>query len=578
MRIKTFVSAFGLLLLHGCASLSEPPRTSIYDPQITPQTTQTSSSSPQNSQEQTQPSETGPISAKIIQAKPEFRPKPSKTDPTSAREDDVWQRIRIGFAIAELDSDLVQRHENWYAARPDYVARMFSRSQRYLYHIVEEVEKRGMPTEVALLPMIESAFNPKAYSRAHASGIWQFIPSTGKDFGLQQNWWYDGRRDVTAATDAALDYLQRLHRMFGSWELALAAYNWGEGSVGRAIARNEAAGEPTDYLSLRMPDETRHYVPKLLAIKNIVMNPAAYGIALNAIPNQPYFGKVKLDKHIDVALAAKLAGMSLDEFTSLNPAYNRPVINTEQSRNILLPVERVGLFKENLAAYDKPLVSWQAYKARKGEKLDKIAKRFAIPVSTLRMTNTVRGPNRLKSAVTLLVPRGEDHNSTELVVAAISAPPVAESPSEKTTVLVREQEKPVRRLVHVVKRGETLSSIALRYQVQPATIKQLNRLRSNMVALGRKLLITGGETQVARGGKKSIQLAKSDVAKAKKAVATAGKKAAKDKPSYAVVKRGDTLTSIARRFKVAVDDLQRWNKISKRGPAAGSRIIVAKND
>lgn len=577
MLIKTLTCAFGLSLLSGCASLSEQPRTPTDDFRMAGPTAQPIASSAEKSQEQTQPLENGPARAKTVQAKPEFRPKPSKMD-SNAREDDVWQRIRIGFAMPELDSELVQRHENWYAARPDYVGRMFGRGQRYLYHIVEEVEKRGMPTEIALLPIIESAFNPKAYSRSHASGIWQFIPSTGKDFGLQQNWWYDGRRDVMAATNAALDYLQRLHRMFGSWELALAAYNWGEGSVGRAIARNEAAGESTDYLSLRMPDETRRYVPKLLAIKNIVMNPGAYGIALNAIPNQPYFAKVKLDKHIDVALAAKLAGMSLDEFTSLNPAYNRPVINTEQSRSILLPVERVDLFKENLANYDKPLVSWQAYQARKGEKLDKIAKRFDIPVSTLRATNTVGGPNRLKSAVTLLVPRGENHNSDELVTAAMSAPPLAESPTEKKTVTrERDEDEPAKRLVHVVKRGETLFSIALRYQVQPATIKQLNRLRSNVVALGRKLLITGDETQIART-EKSLRWAKAGVAKAEKVVDAASKKAGKDKPSYAVVKHGDTLTSIARRFKVAVHDLKRWNKISKRSPAPGTKIIVAKND
>lgn len=540
--------------------------------QTVPISTQTNSPAP--AVKRSVPAKSVPAApTKSVESKPKVEPVAIEST-SLVPIDDVWQRIRIGFAMPALETELVQRHENWYADRPDYVKRMFSRSQRYLYHIVEEVEKRGMPTEVALLPMIESAFNPKAYSRAHASGIWQFIPSTGKDFGLQQNWWYDGRRDVMAATNAALDYLQRLHRMFGSWELALAAYNWGEGSVGRAIARNEAAGEPTDYLSLRMPDETRQYVPKLLAIKNIVMNPAAYGIALNTIPNQPYFAKVKLDKHIDVALAAKLAGMPLDEFTSLNPAYNRPVINTEQSRSILLPVERVDLFKENLANYDKPLVSWQAYQARKGEKLDKIAKRFDISVSTLRATNTVGGPNRLKSAVTLLVPRNDPANTDELTVAAVSAPTQAEA--FERTAAVRDQDddkQPAKRLVHIVKRGETLFSIASRYQVQPATIKQMNRLRSNVVALGRKLLIHSGDSRKVRQEAKSIRLAKAE----KRAEAT-GRKQEKSKPSYAVVKRGDTLTSIARRFKVGVHDLQRWNKISKRGPAPGSRIIVAKND
>lgn len=573
MQIKTLTSAFGLLLLFGCASFSESPRMAIDDSRLMEQTAQPTANSPV----QRGPSQVTPAPVKIAESSPKLnpKPKPPETAATTALDDDVWQRIRIGFAMPQLNTELVQRHEAWYAERPDYVNRMFTRGQLYLYHIVEEVEKRGMPTEIALLPIIESAFNPKAYSRARASGIWQFMPLTGKDFGLQQNWWYDGRRDVMAATNAALDYLQRLHRQFGTWELALAAYNWGEGSVARAIARNEAAGEPTDYLSLRMPDETRQYVPKLLAVKNIVMNPAAYGIALNTIPNQPYFAKVKLDKHIDVALAAKLAGMPLADFTSLNPAYNRPVINTEQSRNILLPVERVDLFKENLANYDKPLVSWQAYQARKGEKLDKIAKRFAIPVSSLRATNTVNGPNRLKSSVTLLVPRGEHDISSELVVAAMAVPSVsADSPSEKKSV-ARERDddnEAAKRLVHVVKRGETLFSIASRYQVQPGTIKQLNRMRSNVVALGKKLLITGSETRIA----KNAEAKPKRLASAEKTVTKAVDK--KREPSYAVVKRGDTLASIARRFKVAVHDLQRWNKISKRGPAAGSRIIVAQND
>lgn len=520
---------------------------------------------------------------RVAEPKPRPEPRPEATVvevSSPAPVDDVWQRVRVGFAMPELDSQLVARHEAWYGARPDYVKRMVERGQRYLYHIVEEVEKRGMPTEVALLPMIESAFNPTAYSRSHASGIWQFIPSTGKDFGLQQNWWYDGRRDVMKATNAALDYLQRLHRMFGSWELALAAYNWGEGSVMRAIARNEAAGEPTDYMSLRMPDETRNYVPKLLAVKNIIMNPGAYGIALGPIPNQPYFAKVKLDKHIDVALAAKLAGMTLSEFTALNPAYNRPVINTEQSRSILLPVERIDLFKENLANYDKPLVTWQAYQARKGEKLDKIAKRFDIPVATLRATNTVKGPNRLKSSMTLLVPRGDDASS-ELVVAALPAQAESEAPEQKKTAARERDDKPSvsERVVHVVKRGETLTSIAARYQVQPATIKQLNRLRSNVVALGRKLLISPADAARPRSVATPTRLAKAERLTKTERKGRA-ERAEKDdsKPSYAVVKRGDTLTSIAKRFKVAVHDLKRWNKLSKRAPQPGTRIIVAKND
>jgi membrane-bound lytic murein transglycosylase D len=241
--------------------------------------------------------------------------------------DNLWGRIRAGLQLGELDSPLTQVHIAWYAKRPDYVARMLGRSRLFLYHIVEEVEKRRMPMEIALLPMVESAFNPQAYSRSHAAGIWQFIPSTGKNYGLQQNVWYDGRRDVTAATQAALDYLQKLFLDFGSWELALAAYNCGEGCVSRAIQKNAARGLPTDYLSLSLPPETRHYVPKLMAVRQLVLAPEDFGVELVDIPNEPYFTRVSLNTGaMDVHSAAKLAGLSVEEFLSLNPAFPRKLI------------------------------------------------------------------------------------------------------------------------------------------------------------------------------------------------------------------------------------------------------------
>lgn len=277
-----------------------------------------------------------------------------------APQDDLWLRIKEGYGMPELSSEYTRNHESWYAARPDYVKRMVARSQRYLYHIVEEVEKRGMPTEIALLPMVESAFNPQAYSRSKASGIWQFIPSTGKDFGLKQNWWVDNRRDVTAATNAALTYLQRLHVMFGTWDLALAAYNAGEGTVRRAIERNRKQGLPTDYESLTLPAETRNYVPKLQAVKNIMTHPEQYGLEILPIPNRPYFTKVSAPEQIDAHLAAKLAEISYEEFSSLNPEYNRPVLTaTGTVHELLLPVGTAEVFKTNLENYDKPLVSWQ---------------------------------------------------------------------------------------------------------------------------------------------------------------------------------------------------------------------------
>jgi len=318
-------------------------------------------------------------------------------------ETDLWQRIRSGYALQDLDSPLVARHGSWYMRHPDYVERMMDRSKLYLYYIVEEVEKRGMPTEIALLPMIESAFIPTAQSRRKASGIWQFIPGTGKKYGLDQDWWYDGRRDVIEATQAALDYLQNLYREFGSWELALAAYNCGEKKIARLLAQNRAKGLPQDYQSLKkLPRETRNYIPKLIAIRNIVSNPAAYGLSLEEIPNAPYFASVSAPSHIDVKLAARLAEMPLEEFVSLNPAYMRPVIKG-QAATLLLPVGKVDTFTENLGNHDEPLVSWQMYRAGKGEWLDKIAQRFGISLVRLKQVNDIRPRSKITVAGQMLL-------------------------------------------------------------------------------------------------------------------------------------------------------------------------------
>ena len=318
----------------------------------------------------------------------------------------LWQRIRQGFGLPDMTSPLVREQEEWYAKRPDYISRTVARSSRYLYYIVEQVEKRGMPTEIALLPIIESAYNPVAYSRAHASGIWQFIPSTGKQYGLQQNFWYDGRRDVTAATNAALDYLEKLYEMFGSWDLALASYNWGEGAVSRAIAKNATKGLPTDYRSLNMPNETRYYMPKLQAVKNIIANPAQYGIDLADVPNQPYFVAVTTTRHIDVKLAAKFADMPLDEFLSLNPGNSRPVIKADGTRTLLFPADKAELFRSNLESNSAPLVSWQAYKLKPGETIDRIAARYSMSVALLKQINGIAPKRGAGAGATLLVPSG----------------------------------------------------------------------------------------------------------------------------------------------------------------------------
>ncbi len=285
----------------------------------------------------------------------------AKIDRTSP-PDDLWERIRNGFGMPDLDGPLVAEKVTWYTARPEYLKRTFERGRRYLYHIVDELERRNMPTEIALLPLVESSFNPMAYSRAHASGLWQFIPGTGKRYELAQNWWYDGRRDIVASTSAALDYLQDIYQMHGDWHLALASYNWGENAVARAVEKNKAAGLPTDFFSLNMPAETRHYVPKLQALKNIVANPASLGLQFDRIPNQPYFATVTKTRDIDVRLAAKLAEMPVEEFIALNPGFNRPLIPVSVNPRIVLPADKVDIFHANLQKHDEnKLVSWQSY-------------------------------------------------------------------------------------------------------------------------------------------------------------------------------------------------------------------------
>jgi membrane-bound lytic murein transglycosylase D len=392
---------------------------------------------------------------------------------------DLWSRIRSGFAMGELNSKLVARHEKWYASHPDYVVRMTERARLYLYYITEEVERRGMPSEIALLPMVESAFNPGAYSASRASGIWQFIPSTGKKFGMEQNWWYDGRRDVISATNGALDYLQNLHNMFGDWELALAAYNCGEGAVLRAQAYNRRHGRPTDYASLKLLKETRNYVPKLLAIKHIIADPSSYGLTLQDIPNEPYFAAVATTKHIDVKLAAQLADISEDEFAALNPAHNRPVILQDNNDYILLPIDKIETFKTNLENYDKPLVSWQSYKPKKGERLDKLAPRFGLSVENLKSVNGLSRRGNISTGQTLLVPVNGEETENEFEAFNMHL-----APTDNLT-----------RTRHIVRKGDTLGGLARRYHVSIAKLKQWNG-QLKVIRIGQPIIVShAGSTQ-----------------------------------------------------------------------------------
>ena len=320
---------------------------------------------------------------------------------------DLWQRVRNGFSMQNLNGPLVTQRQAWYLNHPDALKHTLERSRRYLFHIVTELEKRGMPTEIALLPFVESSFNPLAYSPARAHGMWQFIPSTGKTYNLQQNWWLDQRRDIIASTSAALDYLQHIYEMHGDWHLALASYNWGEGAVGRAVAKNQRLGLPTDYMSLKVPQETRYYVPALQALKNIIAEPQLFGISLDPIPNLPYFGLVEREGPMDVAIAARLAEIPIAEFVALNPAYSRPRMPDVNNSSLVLPAAKVATFRTNLqlhAAQDKPLSAWHIYELKKGEKLDVVAKRYRISGAQLRQYNGITKKTRVGPGLSLLVP------------------------------------------------------------------------------------------------------------------------------------------------------------------------------
>ena len=411
---------------------------------------------------------------------------------------DAWERIRRGYAIPNLNTPLVDKWTAYYARHPEAMNRMANRAGKYLYYIVEEINRRGLPTELALLPFVESAYNPIAYSHAKASGLWQFIPSTGTQFQLKQDWWHDQRRDPIASTNAALDYLEYLFEFQGDWYLALASYNWGEGAVQRAVKRNAAAGKPTDYLSLNMPDETRNYLPKLQAIKNIVADPKKYAVVLPDVDNSPYFVAIKKTVNIDYVLAAQFAELSLEDFQALNPSFNQSVISVKENHAIILPRDRVAIYNKNLAQYRGDLTSWRTYEAQEGENLAAIASKFVVPEGRLRKANRIPGNVRLVSAQTLLIPgpsgegiRLNPADKTSLAQAGqgnTARTTTTSTPSRTAT------NAPTR--THIVRSGDTLGSIAQQYSTTVAAIRALNNLKSDTLRAGTRLQMPSAASRI----------------------------------------------------------------------------------
>jgi membrane-bound lytic murein transglycosylase D len=382
---------------------------------------------------------------------------PQAQAPQTEVEADLWSRIRVGFKLPESDPRLTRIHEQGFTRNSAHIERVAQRSRPYLFYIVEEVERRGMPMEIALLPMIESAFNPQAQSPMKASGIWQFMPATGRIYGLQQNAWYDGRRDILQATHAALDYLEKLHGMFGDWELALAAYNCGEGCVARAQSR----GAGNSYAAIKLPNETRNYVPKLIAVRNIIQEPQRYGIKLDALPNEPYFLQVKLKHPMEARQAARLAEMDMDEFLLLNPGFQRRVIHTETQNVLLLPADKIEIFQFNLHQQEGRH-NLQKYAAKRGETLASIAAKFDVSLEWLKENNPLnlfRG--KVAKPQTLLVPVAK--SSAPRVVAQAAAPSDSDKPLKRPALRT-----------HTVRKGDTLARVAKLYNVKIAAIRQLN--------------------------------------------------------------------------------------------------------
>jgi membrane-bound lytic murein transglycosylase D len=465
---------------------------------------------------------------------------------TLAAPSDLWDRIRRGLSMPDLDTDLVRDREQWYASRPDYIQRMTERSSRYLFHIVEEIERRNMPMELALLPFIESAFNPQAVSSARAAGMWQFMPATGESFDLKQNIFRDDRRDVLASTRAALDYLQQLHNRFGDWHLALAAYNWGQGNVNRAITRNQREGLPTRYNDLNMPMETRMYVPKLQAVENIIANPEAFRTQLPLIGNHPFFDTVTLDRDMDVAVIARLSGISEQDFRALNPSLRLPVVMAAGTPNILLPWDSAAVFQNNLQTHGGQLASWTAWVVPNTMTAAQAAERVGMSESELRSVNNIPPRMLVRAGSSLLVPRTGQRNSDVSMHVADNGH------------LSLQPEVVLRRTTVRARKGENLAQLASRYGVSAVSAAGLNKLAVNArLKPGQRVaLMLPQSTARAPSSAKArtektataIKATRKTVASTKKSVKTAAKATKQTKPKATSKK---SATKVAANAKTA---------------------------
>ncbi len=454
---------------------------------------------------------------------------------------DVWDRVRSGFSIADVeDNPRLLAELRWYAKHQKYLDRVVERAEPFLYYVLNEAEKRNLPTELVLLPIVESAYQTFAYSHGRASGIWQFIPSTGKIYGLKQNWWYDGRRDVYASTQAALKYLENLNREFkGNWLHALAAYNSGSGTVRRAIRNNKKRGKPTDFWSLKLPKETQAYVPKLLALKRLIADPAAHGISLNCVDDMPYFEAVDINAQLDLAMAADMAELDLDKLYQLNPAFNHWATAPYGPHRLLIPVDQAQVFKQNLALVpESERIKWKRHKIKEGQTLSHIADRYSVSVKSLKRLNNLRSTH-IRAGRYLVIPvssrKLSDYNLTAY---------------QRKKTLQNIRRKGIK-VTHIVQRGDTFWDLSRTYKVNSHSIARWNGMAiRDPLREGQKLVIwtKTPTSKTAKHGRNTIQ-----------------------RISYRV-RNGDSLYLIAQKFNVGINDLKRWNSLTSKYLQPGQRI------
>ncbi len=465
----------------------------------------------------------------------------------------LWDRVRDGFSLHEENHSRVQTYLDWYVKHPRYLKRVGERGSIYLHHIVTRLEEENLPLELALLPIVESAFDPFAYSHGRAAGIWQFIPGTGRVYGLDQNWWYDGRRDIVASTEAAISYLKYLNKFFdGNWLHALAAYNSGEGTVKRSKRRNKNAGKPTDYWSLKLPKETAAYVPQLLALSKIVADPKKYNLSLFPIENKPVFETVEIGSQIDLSQAAELADISIDELYKLNPGYNRWATDPKGEHKLVIPIEKAARFSENLSQLPKDArIGWERYKIVSGDSLIKIANKFNTDVATLKSVNNIKN-NTIRAGDALMIPVAKQplnqytHSQTERTIRKQSV-----SPSSKT-----------QKNIYTVKAGDSFWSIAKKYNVKVRTLASWNAMApTDPLQINQKLVVWSSKKITASSSPLAFNQNNDKVRKI----------------NYRV-RRGDSLARIAQKFNLTIRQIRKWNQVAqKKYLQPGDRLTLFVN-